>query len=701
MSKLIRTILVIWLLVSSSSGVIGQLSVAEMIRYGDLAYDQKNYASAAYFYKMVVDENLKVDRISSHPYAFSVYTGKSKKSAISDTLNTDQTVSVEYNEVYATHMIAECYRLMNNYGGAHDWYVMALQLNWGNDYKEFVLDRYWYATILMNLGKYPEAIEELNTFLLDPPDPTEDVVYYVDRAKELLNNCKFAQSPKSRNLEISVKKCDSIVNNGTGSFGASYFENGSIIISSARSSSTPDKDRKIASIYLSDIFTLNNIGDRWDGAIALNDPVNTNEHEGAASVGDDKKTMFYTKWYVDNTKPSEIYVTKYFVDKWMKPKMLADAVNEKGYSSQHPFITKDGKTLFFSSDRPGGQGGMDIWMCSVDRMGNVSEPVNLGPNINTPEDDVTPFLHEATGVLYFSSKGHKNLGGFDIFKSKFNIVQKYADKPENLGAPINSPVNETYFILDNLQVSGYFTSNRDNCLECEASNCNQIYSFVKNENNFMLSGYVFDYLTDLEIPYANITVKDVLGEFEPYTFQTDSTGYYEIPMAPEMHIFVKAQKLEYLADANVQSTIGLDKSQQFTIDFYLQLIPYEEIEIPGILYDYDKATLRPESMVVLDSLVDFLTINDNLIIEISSHTDEQGSDSYNLKLSQKRAESVVDYLIESGIPATRLVAKGYGESIPIVKNAQNEEGHQKNRRTSFRVLSENFEEIHQLRPKMK
>ncbi|MCB9188562.1 MAG: OmpA family protein [Flavobacteriales bacterium] len=703
MSKSIKQILVFGLLLLVNGASFGQLSVAEMLRYGDLAFDQKNYGSAAYFYEMVVDENLKVERVSSHPYAFSVYTGANAKPSKSDSTVTELSdKDIDYNEILATHKVAECYRLMNNYQAAHDWYVKALQLNWGNSYPEFTLDRYWYGNILMNLGKYNEAVEEFNTFLLDAPEPTEEVAYYVYRTKDLINNCKFAQSPRSKNLEVSVKKGDSLINNGSSSFGASYYESNVLLISSARSSSTSDKERKIEGNLLSDIFTIRSTGDsKWEGAMGINSPVNTSEHEGAASVGEDTKTMYYTKWYVDNTKTSEIYVTKYFVDKWMKPRLLEEAVNEKGYASQHPFITKDGKLLFFASDRPGGQGGMDIWMCEVDRNGKTSNPVNLGPNINTPEDEITPFFHEATGILYFSSKGHQNIGGFDIFKSKFNLAQKYAAKPENMGIPINSPMNDSYFILENLQTSGYFTSNRDNCNDCSASNCNQIYSFNKNENNFMLSGYVFDFETDLEIPYANITVKDVLGEFEPYTFQTDSTGYYEIPMAPEMHIFVKAQKLEYLADANVQSTIAKDKSEQFTIDFYLQLIPYEEIQIHGILYDYDKATLRPESEVALDSLIDFLTINDNLIVEISSHTDEQGSDSYNIKLSQKRAESVVNYLIEHGIPESRLVAKGYGESKPKVKNAQTEEDHQKNRRTSFRILSENFEEVNQLRPKMK
>jgi len=676
-----------------------------MLRYGDMAYEQKNYGSAIHFYKMVVDESLKVGRVSSHPYAFSVYTGKSKKVELSDTSTIEEPdveidADVDQNEIYATHMVAQCSRLTNNYSQSEIWYVKSLQLNWGKAETEYPLDRYWYATILMNQGNYTGAIEELKTFLLDHENNSADeVTYYKTRANQLIENCKFATSSQSKNLEVSIKKGDSLLNNGSSSFAASYFDDNNILISSARSNSVGDKNRKIESRLLSDIFTMRKTGYGWEGAVALNEPLNTTEHEGAASVGTNKKVMFFTKWYVDNTKKSEILVSNFFVDKWMKPRELGESVNSKGYSSQHPHITNNNTTLFFSSDMPGGQGGMDIWMCKVDRSGRTSDPINLGPSINTPEDEITPFYHEITGVLYFSSKGHQNIGGYDVFKTKFDIFSNFASNVQNMGIPVNSSKNDMYFCFDNSQTNGFLTSNRDECSDCANTHCNQIYTLTRNENKFLLSGTVYDFDTDGPIPFATITVKDVLGEFDPYTFQTDSLGHYEIPMAPDMHIFFKGQKLEYFADANVQSTIGMDESENFNIDLVLQLIPYEEIEIPGILYDYDKATLRPESKVVIDSLIQFLNYNDNLIIEISSHTDENGSDAYNNKLSQKRAESVVNYLIEGGIPTARLVAKGYGESIPIIKNAETEEDHQKNRRTSFRILGEDFKALDKIRPR--
>lgn len=702
MSGFIKHIAILIALFASVQKVNGQLSVADMLRYGDQAFEQKNYGSAIYFYKMVVDENLKVDRISSHPYAFSVYTGEMKKTNLPDSLQQETDPSedqVDGNELYATHQIAESSRLMNDYQTAQDWYVRSLQFNWGGTNDDYPLDRYWYATLLMNNNKYSDAIEELNTFLLDNEETTEETDYFVSRAKELISNCNYAQSSRSKRQGVSVKRGDSLLNNGSSSFAASYFDRGNILISSARNTSIEDKANKIPSEKLSDIFSMRKSGENFEGALALNAPLNSIHHEGAPSVGGDKKTMYFTRWYVDNKSNPEIFVSKYFVDKWMKPRKLNQGVNKNGFSSKHPYITQDNKTLFFASDMPGGQGGFDIWYCKINRKGIAGEPINLGPTVNTAEDEISPYLHEATGMLYFSSKGHQNMGGFDVFKSSFNMGQGYAGYPLNMGYPINSSKNDMYFCLSDLQTEGFLTSNRDECEECSENYCNRIYTLHKEENNFLLEGYVFDAITYEPIGNSTITVKDVLGVFEDYNFETDSTGYYSLPVNPEMHLFLKAQKLEYFADANVLSTIGISESEDFTIDFYLQLIPYEEIEIPGILYDYDKATLRPESKVVIDSLVEFLTINDNLIIEISSHTDENGSDAYNVKLSQKRAESVVNYIINSGITKERLVAKGYGESIPIVKNAQTEEDHQKNRRTSFRILGEDFKEIDKIRPK--
>ena len=702
MPRFITYILLLFVAFSCSISVNAQLSLNEMIKYGDNAYDQKNYASAIHFYMMVVDESQKIERISSYPYAFDIYNDESSASvdslsndsiqAIEDVTDPEQS-AVDPSEIYATHRIAESCRLMNDYDLSRYWYIQSLQMQWSQRVPDFPLDRFWYANTLINLAKYKEAEEELKTFVIDNEGIGENMKYYLMRAKQLITNCRFAQSSRSKKPGVSVTKGDSLLNNGSTSFAVSFYDHEQIVLSSARNTSTEDGLKKIESNFLSDLFFMRGSEGKYEGAQTVGGDLNSKHHEGAPSVGDNKSIMYFTRWYSDNDKKPAVHASNYFVDKWMKPRKLGDAVNKKGYSSMHPYITKDNKLLFFSSDMPGGQGGFDIWVCKIDRRGFASDPLNLGPSINSPEDEITPFYHEATNVLYFSSTGHENMGGFDVFKVTYNRQNNYAGRAENMGFPINSPKNDKYFVLDDLQLNGFLTSNRDRCSDCETSYCNSIYNVQKEENKFMLSGYVFDAMTDEIIPNAKITVKDVLGVFEDYSFEADDEGYYELPLSPEMHIFIKAQQVEYFAYADHLSTIGIDKSQDFTIDFWLTKFPYEEIALPGILYDYDKASLRPESMVVLDSLIEFLNINDNLIIEISSHTDEHGAEAYNNKLSQKRAESVVNYLIENEIHPDRLLAKGYGKSKPLIPNAKTEEEDQQNRRTSFRILGENFEPV--------
>jgi outer membrane protein OmpA-like peptidoglycan-associated protein len=185
-----------------------------------------------------------------------------------------------------------------------------------------------------------------------------------------------------------------------------------------------------------------------------------------------------------------------------------------------------------------------------------------------------------------------------------------------------------------------------------------------------------------------ITFKDIRGDKETFYLITDSMGNYSTPLEEGWELYIKAQKNKFFGDAGNVSTLGLTESQHFTKDFFLSPIPQGDIVIPGIEYDYDKATLRPASMKILDDVVDFLNLNNNLSVEISSHTDARGADAYNLKLSQERAKSVVDYLIQKGIKADRLIAQGYGETKLLIPNAQTEEEHQKNRRTAFRPIKE-------------
>jgi OOP family OmpA-OmpF porin len=312
----------------------------------------------------------------------------------------------------------------------------------------------------------------------------------------------------------------------------------------------------------------------------------------------------------------------------------------------------------------------------------------MGPVFNTTEDEVTPFMHNYTSTLYFSSNGHPGLGGLDIFKSTFSNEDSVWSLPKNVGTPINSSKDDSYFVMERNQQHGFFTSDRDNCSDCKSGACYKVYDFEKLVNTFDLRGVVYNSEDNTPIGSALITVKDIRGDKEPVYLVTDSLGNYFTALDENVELYLKAQKTKFFGDAGSVTTIGLTESAHLTKDFFLSPIPKGDIVIPGIEYDLDKATLRPASKKILDDLYDFLVLNNNLSVEINSHTDERGSDKYNMKLSQERAKSCVDYLISKGISADRLVAKGYGETKLLIEHAKTEEEHQKNRRTAFRPIKE-------------
>jgi OOP family OmpA-OmpF porin len=437
-------------------------------------------------------------------------------------------------------------------------------------------------------------------------------------------------------------------------------------------------------------------------------------HEGSAVISQDGNSLFFTKMDPQNRNETKIYASRKFNNQWLKPFPLDNNVNMDGFRSMNPFLTEDGKTMYFASNRPGGEGGMDIWLTQLGPNGETTVPQNIGNQINTPEDEITPFFHEVTRTLYFASGGHIGFGGLDIFRSKWDEDTDWFAAPTNAGAPVNSSRDDSYFVMDPTQQTGYVTSNREACQECDSIynlsvHCNKIFEFTKPELKFFISGYVYDVATNEVIPGAKVEFKDVSYKWEHFELVADENGYYEHELEPNLELFMRASQKDYFADKALVFTLGASESKNYQQDFYLEKIPKGEITIEGIEYDFDSANLRPKSKEILDNLIEFLELNSNLKIEIRSHTDERGNDDYNMILSDARAKSVVDYLVENGIPRERLVPKGYGETLPAEvpdeegnmvkltpeyiyglpdKNKQ-EEYHQRNRRTAFFVLEQN------------
>jgi outer membrane protein OmpA-like peptidoglycan-associated protein/tetratricopeptide (TPR) repeat protein len=677
----------------------------EWLEFGDQAYDQSNYKLALSCYQHAVKLAPGNDRDLLTPYECRPYTPPKKvadsvavQNALKDTTKVNPTL-VEGDDPktrWVVHRIAECYRLLHDYDNAELWYTQAV----AKPDDRFPDAVYYYGVSLQNNAKYSEAITQYETY--QQAKNPESMEYR--RATRNIGGCLNAQDSSRIKKEVIVTKLDSNINAGTATFAAGYYGDPDVLLFSCAkpgNASTEERIKQGLDQYSMDIFIARKMNGQWANPQPLSSSVgvlNSPENEGSATVSFGREHLFFTRWNEDATECS-VYMCRNVGETWLAPQKLNANVNVPGTKSMMPFLSNDGSTLYFVSDRPGGQGGLDIWKCSLDEEGNPGEAVNMGPVINTPDDEITPFYHFTSSTLFYSSNGLSGYGGFDIVKSAYSADDNTWSAPKNLDAPFNSSRDDAYFTMDRMQQHGYFSSDREKCEQCGPGSgyCYKAYSFANEPLKFAIQGHVYNIETNEPIGNALLTFKDVRGDNEPFYIITDSTGYYEAELTLNQELYIKAQKNKFFGDATNISTVGLTDDSLFIHDFYLTPIPTGEITIPGIEYDFDKATLRPESQKILDDLAAFLELNDNLSVEIASHTDARGSDTYNQRLSQDRAKSCVDYLILKGIAADRLVATGYGESKPLITEAdikkmptkeEQEAAHQKNRRTAFRPIKE-------------
>ncbi|MFL5764649.1 MAG: OmpA family protein [Bacteroidia bacterium] len=656
-------------------------SKREWMEYGDAAYKNEDYKTALTFYLKVIDKGTAIDY--TRPYETKPYV-KQKKAA-KDSLaakDSSKNITADPMEQYIVHQIADCYRLNHDYPNAEIWFKRSAD----NKPADYPFEKFWYGDALMKNQRYPGAAYQFEQVMTDAEG--KDSIMF-KQAKLRIAGCYLATDTSNNKSGVKIYKLDSIFNAGTASFAVNYYgDPNTIQFTSAREGGTVTDPKKQDSKFICDIYTLKKTNTGWNDLQKVEGPVDTDTHEGAGFLTLDRSNYFFTRWSTTNKNECSIYLSKMMNDKWLSAEKLNDNINLAGYKTMQPTLSPDGSVLYFSSNRPGGFGKMDLWYVNLDDDSRpTGPPINMGPLFNTPEDEVTPFFHYYTSTLYFSSNGHPGFGGLDIFKSSYNSDSLWS-APKNLGAPFNSSKDDAYFVLERSQRAGFLTSDRDECKDCTGGSCYKLYAIEKDPLVFDLHGTVYNSENNQVIPNALITFKDIRGDKEPFFLITDSVGSYFTPLDEGMELYIKAQKNKFFGDAGNITTLGLTESAHLEKDFFLSLIPQGDIVIPGIEYDLDKATLRPASKKILDDLADFLTLNNNLTVEINSHTDERGSDSYNMKLSQERAKSCVDYLIGKGIAADRLLPQGYGETKLLIQHAKTEEEHQKNRRTAFRPIKE-------------
>ncbi len=452
--------------------------------------------------------------------------------------------------------------------------------------------------------------------------------------------------------------------------------------------------------------------DKWVFKGEFGDNFNSEDFNvGNAAFSGDNKRMYFTKCHLNDEEEMicAIYVSLRKGDKWSEPEKLPKIVNAKKVTNTMPAVATDpvkgDDIIYFVSNRRGGKGGFDIWSTVYSKKNKeYKAPKNLGSKINTPGNEMSPFFDSETRSLYFSSNDLPGLGGYDIYKA--NGDGKRWISVENIGKPFNSGTDDIYFSISPQHDEGFFVSNRKGGAALpNATCCDDIYHYKIKQLIFVnLKGNVKqDEKSKIPLADAKVEIyaKDKLTN-EKYlikTVSTDSLGNYNTFLEPNKLYEVVIRKKEFLSKSEIVSTQGYVAGQDCISQIKVEKKPTSTINLPDIGYEFGSAELTAKSKEMLDKgAFNFLMLNPSLIIEVHSHTDGKGTDEFNMKLSQKRAQNIVNYLSSKGIKKNRLIPKGYGESEPIAPNqkadgSDNPEGRAKNRRTEMKIVGESEEYI--------
>lgn len=588
--------------------------------------------------------------------------------------------------------MAECHRRLNQSARASAAYQNAIRYGWPDSIAQLRLARSLHAE-----GKYLPAIKAYDDFLTIAPDNSEALTGR-DGARMALE----ARERKSRYIVRPAKLFNSRRSDYSPSFSGDI-----LYFTSTNEKATGDSKSEITGMKRGDIWlSKKNERGEWQRPEAAEGELNTEHDEGVCTFSPDGTTMYLTRAV---RRPgadtrTAIYTSQRSDAKWSAPaefQITSDTVSNHA----HPAMSPSGDWLYFSSDIPG-EGGRDIWRINVkDKVGSLE---NLGPWINTPGDELFPYCL-SDSVIFFASDGHPGLGGLDIFRA--TLTPSGGWKVENMGAPVNSSADDFGIAFESPdKEKGYFSSNRG-----DARGYDHLFSFELPDLKILISGYVVD-VDDEPVPGAVIRIVGNDGSNRKAVARDDGT--FSFPLERGVSYAMLAGARGYLNAKQEFTSDIAEEDAEYNVDFVLASVNKPNI-VENIFYDFDKATLRPESTAALDSLATLLRDNPNITIKMASHTDRVGSDEYNNALSERRAESVVDYLIAAGIAPARLTFEGYGKTRPktvtkrvnkqfpqfpegtvldeeyvmSLSDEDREAADQINRRTEFEVLSTDYEEF--------
>jgi len=567
--------------------------------------------------------------------------------------------------------------------------------------KAYHLDMQWDKAILeykkfqatLNVKEFKDLIDEVNK-----------------KIQECLTGKELVQKP----IRVFIDNVGPEINSSYPEYGPVITADESVLMfTSRRPGTTGGKMDQDLNEPFEDIYVSYNKNGKWTQAVNMGKPINTEGHDATMGLAPDGQTLLI---YLDEKGNGNIFQCDLKGEVWSKPERLNKNVNTD-YHESSASLAADGKRMFFVSNRPDGLGDRDIYMSTKDEKGKWGKAVNLGPTINTQWGEEGIFIHPDGKTIYFSSQGHKTMGGYDIFKSVWDETTKTWSTPENLGYPVNTPDDDVFFVVSASGKHGYYASfngsgygekdiylitflgpekpmimnNEDNLLASLAAPVKETVIAptvqIKEAQLTILKGVITDAMTKKPLEATIDLIDNVKNEVVASFTSNSSTGRYLVSLPAGRNYGIAVKKEGYLFHSENFDIPATAAFQEVTKDVELKNVAVgSKIILKNIFFDFDKATLRPESTNELERLTQLLKDVPTLKIEISGHTDSKGADDYNKKLSDNRAKAVVAYLIGKGIAADRLTAVGYGEEQPIATN-DTDEGRQMNRRTEFKILS--------------
>jgi len=583
-------------------------------------------------------------------------------------------------------------------------YQFGLEFNKAIDYFQ------QYKTKLMNEGKGYRGEDKV------PLNEVERRIF------ECQNGIEYVGNPE----DYSIVNIGSQINSPAYDFAPVLNEDETIMIfTTRRQENNINENVDTDNYYFEDIFMSRKQGDEWQPAENIGDIINTQFHDSNLALSADGKTLYL---YRDDNGGDVYFSDLMKNNAWSIPEPISGNVNSS-YFENAVSITQDRQIMFFSSDRPGGLGGRDIYMCTKDSKGNWSRVSNVGEKINTPHDDEGPFIDYDGKSLYFSSRGHDGMGGFDIYKSEYDSANEVWGTPVNLGYPINTPDDDIYFVSTKDGKRGYYSSVKD-----DGMGYTDIYSVTlpdlsdRAKDKAKAKNNLVDTKPDkpelIAPPVEEKPIAENTGQLQPLVIMLQvqdketgnnmdakinmrrakdnvvipveriDLGLYRMSLVNEeaADFLVSAERSGYIF-INSRMKLPASSSQTQEIPRRFELMRFETGAhdiLRNIYFNTDKATFTKDSYNELNKMERMLFENPSFMVNIEGHTDNMGPRDYNLKLSQDRAKAVVDYLIGKGIDSRRMKWEGYGESKPLASNDDEKDGREINRRVEFTVLGEDF-----------